>query len=165
MKKILFAISFVLFLIPMVYAHCPLCTAAVGTGIVVTRFYGVDDAIVGIWIGAFIVSTALWLNKAIKKKFIPLQELLLIILALASTIIPLYLAGLIGNMPSKLFGVDKLLLGILAGSLATYLGFFVSNIIKKKREKVLFPFQTIILTLAFLLLSSAIFWLIVSFVK
>jgi hypothetical protein len=148
-----------LLLVSRAYAHCPLCTAAVGTGVAVTRFYGVDDTIVGTWIGAFIISTALWFNKALKKKYIKFQNFLVVVLALMATIVPFYFAGLI-NMQYKLFGIDKLLLGILVGSFVTYFGTFLSDKIRKKGFW--FPFQTIAMVLILLILTSIIFWCVIS---
>ncbi len=55
--------------IPTAYAHCPLCTTAVGVGVAVARFYGVSDLATGAWVGAFITSTALWFSKIIRKRF------------------------------------------------------------------------------------------------
>lgn len=147
-------------LMPAVYAHCPLCTAAVGSGVVVTRFYGIDDAIVGVWIGAFVVSTALWFDQALKKRYksIRFQSLGLVFLALLLTIVPFYFSGLMGQQ--KILGVNKLLVGILSGSIATYAGILVSEKIKKRKGKALFPFQTITIILAFLSLASFLFWCI-----
>ena len=141
------------------FAHCPLCTAAVGTGLLVTRLYGVDDTVVGVWIGAFVVSTALWFGKLIERKYrrLPLHDLILIISGLALTVVPLYYAGLMG-MESRLWGVNKLLLGILVGCLVAYSGISVSGKIKERRGKILFPFQTIAITLASLILVSFVFW-------
>ena len=53
--------------IPGVMAHCPLCTTATIIGVGVTRSFGLDDSIVGVFVGAMIVSSALWLNNALKK--------------------------------------------------------------------------------------------------
>lgn len=164
MKKIIpyFCILIVLILLNVVpvYAHCPLCTAAVATGVITTRYYGVNDSIVGIWIGAFIISTALWFNRILKKKYVPLQPFLLSILALVLTVVPLYFARIITNS-SKILGIDRLLFGILIGSFISYVGVFVSKGIKNKRKKVLFPFQTIVIILVSLIITSLILWLAV----
>jgi|Deesub1362B_J571_1020462.scaffolds.fasta_scaffold00026_30 uncharacterized protein YacL len=142
-----------------VYAHCPLCTAAVGTGLLVTRLYGVDDTVVGVWIGAFIVSTALWFGRLIERRYrrLPLHDFTLIMLGLVLTLLPFYFTGLI-NMQNRLLGLNKLLLGILVGCFVAYSGIFISGKIKEKRGKVLFPFQTIAITLASLILVSFVFW-------
>ncbi len=56
---------------------CPVCTIAVGAGIGLSRWLGVDDLISGLWIGGLIVSligmTILWLNKKnLKNNFLRL---------------------------------------------------------------------------------------------
>src|SRR3989338_3545989 len=55
-------------ILPGVMAHCPLCTAATIVGVGVTRSLGWDDSIVGVFVGAMIVSSALWVNKIFKKR-------------------------------------------------------------------------------------------------
>ena len=141
------------------YAHCPLCTAAVGTGLLVTRLYGVDDTVVGVWIGAFIVSTALWFGRLIERRYrrLPLHDFTLIASGLALTLLPFYFTGLI-TPENRLFGVNKLLLGMLVGCFIAYSGIFISGKIKEKKGRVLFPFQTIAITLASLILVSFVFW-------
>ena len=37
--------------VPLVSAHCPLCTAGAAVGIGVARFYGVNDSIVVLFLG------------------------------------------------------------------------------------------------------------------
>ena len=37
-------------------ALCPVCAIAVGAGIGVSRWLGVDDTITGVWVGGLIVS-------------------------------------------------------------------------------------------------------------
>lgn len=143
---------------PFVSAHCPLCTAAVGAGVAITRFYGVDDMIVGLWIGAFIISTALWFNNVLKKKFIPLQDHLVTLIIFAITIVSFYFGGLFNE--SRILGMDKLLLGIIAGSILVYAGLFISSNVKQlNKNKAVFPFQTIAFILALLAITSAIVWL------
>ena len=84
---------------PKVMAHCPLCTAAVGSGLVIARSMGIDDSIVGIWIGAFIISTALWLNKFLVKRFrtIPFQKTIITVTFFLLTVVPLYFSNMITN--------------------------------------------------------------------
>jgi len=158
MKKILLyvVIGFMLLTgITPVAAHCPVCTAAVGTGVVTARVYGIDDSITGLWIGAFIVTTVLWFNRKLKKRYIPFQGSVLSLIALLITIVPLYSIGIWGNT-----GIGKLLLGILVGSLVTGLASFVSNKVRQKRGRRLFRFQTVAFIVSFLILTSLIFYLI-----
>jgi hypothetical protein len=153
--KLFFSLVFlVMFIIPVVHAHCPLCTAAVGTGLVTARMYGIDDVIVGIWIGAFIISTALWGSILLKRRGIkiPFQDTILTLAAFLLTVVPFYFAGLFRG--GHLFGVDKLLFGTVTGVLVSYAGFYLSGMVKRK--KLLFPYQTIVLTLLLLVLSSLV---------
>ena len=180
MKKLLifiFSMITALFLaLPFVSAHCPLCTAAVGTGVAVTRFYGVDDSIVGLWIGAFVISIALWFDKELKKrnKKIKFQGPILAILSFVLTVVPFYIGGLITSfsmvrsMPEHhsmlglgVLGIDKLLIGIIVGSVLSYLWMNFGSKIRNKKRKLYVPFQTIILTVVTLIVFSLIFYFIV----
>ncbi len=133
-------------------AHCPLCTAAVGSGVAITRFYGIDDSVVGVWIGAFIVSTALWAATKIKKEYVPFQNYVLVTVAFLLTVFPFYYGGLIGDLRYTIFGIDKLLLGMITGTLVTIVAFHIGDMIKKR----VIPFQKIAITLGSLVIVSAV---------
>ncbi len=155
-KKIIltiFGINSLLF--GSVRAHCPLCTAATGAAVAVTRFYGVPDSVVGLWIGAFAVSMVLWLNRILKRQYVPFQGELLTIAAILTTVVPFYFAGLF-NISSTIFGIDKLLFGILLGGFLTWLMPVVSRQIKAVNNKVLFPRQTLILSIVVLIVTSVV---------
>lgn len=144
-----------------VHAHCPLCTGATIVGISIAESYGVDSAITGIWVGAFIISTALWFDRVIKKKYnFPAQSAIISVLAMVLTIVPFYYAKMFIN-PVLIFGIDRLLFGMLAGGLITYGGIELSIAIKNKRGKVLFPYQTIVISLALLSAASGIFFYLI----
>jgi len=51
-----------------VYAVCPICTVAVGAGLGISRWLGIDDSVTGLWIGGLILSSGLWLADWIGKK-------------------------------------------------------------------------------------------------
>ena len=172
-KKLIFIIAFsFLSLIPSVIAHCPLCTVAAGTGVAVARFYGIDDSIVGVFLGAFIISFALWFNKWLKNKTnFHMQTTLLVLVSFLLLVIPLYLSGIITNidmvksMPEHhsilglgRFGIDKLMFGIIAGSIFIWGSFGLSDYVKIKRGKVLFPYQSISFMLITLAVLSAYLW-------
>ena len=69
MKKIFIILMFLLIIPQLVYAHCPLCTGAVGAAAVTANYYGLDNSIIGIFIGAFAISTGLWFGLKVKKKY------------------------------------------------------------------------------------------------
>lgn len=157
-----------------VLAHCPLCTAAAGVGIGAARWLGVDDSIVGLFLGAFIISMGLWFNNILKKRKVnlPFQGFLTVFASFLLTIIPLYLAGVIGNLEIVkslpelsmlglgVFGIDKLLFGTLAGIIFVGLSFSFSDYIKKINGRVLFPYQGILFMIAALFILSGVFWAI-----
>ena len=149
---------------PGVMAHCPLCTAATIIGVGVTRSLGWDDSIVGIFVGAMILSSALWLNNTLKKRNIggsPFLRVSSITLAtFVLTILSFYFAGLFGPANTyRIFGMEKIIFGTFSGAIVSFTAFFISNKVKKKNNgKVLFSYQTMVLTFAVLLLNALLFW-------
>jgi len=135
-----------LLLVQPALAHCPLCTAAAGSGLAFTRFYGVDDVIVGLWLGAFVISSALWLSR-----LLGLSEILSVSVFSVFTILPLYFFGILGNPHYFIFGVDKLLIGFLAGSGIIWL---------IPKIKKFFPYQSLVLSLISLTFLSVVVWLV-----
>ena len=71
-----------------------------------------------------------------------------------SIYMPLLWLGQPGAMLNKVYWINKILFGSTIGGLAALAAFLLHNKIKKIRGKVLFPFQGIAITLAFLLISS-----------
>jgi len=163
-------------LVPSVMAHCPLCTTGAAVGIGFARAYGVDDSIVGLFIGALIVSSALWFNKWLKKKInFPLQEFLLMVISFLLIAVPFYFAGMItdfemvrsmhhhgmenlGVFGLTWLGVDKLLYGMVLGTLVIWGVFAFSDSIKKKRGKVLWNYQGLSFMFIALALFSLVLW-------
>ena len=151
--------------LPAVHAHCPLCTAAVGAAAVTANYLGLDPSIIGIFIGAFGISTGLWIGLKIKR-YIPLQTQLIVLGSFFLTVIPLlglipetaYMPVLVtgspGSILNRVYWVNKLLIGSIIGGLASLLAFWLHTKIKSVRGKVLFPFQGITITITALLIAS-----------
>ena len=165
--------------VPLASAHCPLCTTGAVIGVGFARAYGVDDSIVGLFIGALIVSSALWFNKWLKKKVnFPMQELALVVASFLLLVIPFYYAGLITSidmvksMPTHHgmtgfgilgladFGVDKLLFGIIVGTLVVWGVFSFSDYVKKKNGKVIWPYQGLSFMVIALALLTLVLWVV-----
>lgn len=157
-------ILFSILAIPVVMAHCPLCTGATIVGVGVTRSLGWDDSIVGIFTGAMIISSALWINNMLKRKNIGGNNFLrisgLIIATSLLTILTFYYAGLFGPGNNyRIFGMEKITFGSISGGIISLAIFAISNKIKEKNNgKVLFNYQTMILTIGALILNALIFW-------
>jgi len=145
------------------YAVCPLCTIAVGAGVGLTRSLGVDDIISGIWFGGLVVSTLMWTLNFLKSKHksFKYQEFIVALILYGLVVIPLMATGIIGATDNKLWGIDKLLLGIVVGSIIFSAAVFTNDQLKQGHlGKVYFPFQKVVIPLVFLLLSSLLFYFI-----
>lgn len=179
MKKIFLVLFLPLLLsvliIPSVMAHCPLCTAGAAAGIGFAKAYGVDDSISGLLIGALIASSGLWVNNILKKRKIniPLQAGLLITIMFLLFAVPFYYKGLITNfemvrsMPEHhsmlgmgIYGIDKLLFGMIVGTILLTVVFGISDHVKLKRGKRLFMFQGLVFMVIALAIFSLIFWIL-----
>src|SRR3989338_353340 len=143
LKFLLMPLLSLITIIPNVIAHCPLCTAATIVGVGVTRSLGWDDSIVGVFVGALIVSSALWVNNIFKKRNIGGNAFLRISsIALASfvlTVLSFYFAGLFGPANTyKIFGMERILFGSLSGAIVSFTAFLISNKIKTKNNRNIF---------------------------
>ena len=161
---ILSLISFGLIAAPRVQAVCPVCTVAIVACVGLSRWVGVDDSISGIWIGGLIVSmiawTLSWLNKK-NVKFV-FKKILITAGFYLLTIIPLYYANIMGHPLNKMWGVDKILFGIIVGTIVILLAVSTHNLLKKKNQgKSYFPYQKVALPLLFLIIISLIFHFII----
>jgi hypothetical protein len=147
-----------------VFAVCPVCAVAVGAGVGLSRWLGIDDLISGIWIGGLLVSMTIWLLDYLKKKNIKFKGQLIGVTFLfyALTIGPLYWTGIAGHPYNQYLGVDKLIFGIAVGTVVFFAAVLSHNFLKRKNNnKSYFPFQKVALPLLFLIISSAIFYLII----
>lgn len=169
---LLFILPFFMSGISQAYAVCPVCTVAVGAGVGFSRYLGIDDVISGIWVGGLILSSALWLKDILKdklkkhlkkrtllKKILPIS---VFVLTFVLFIIPLKFAGIIGNELNRYYGIDKVILGILVGSLAFWFGECIHGyLLRKNSNRVYFPFQKVEIPIISLLIATIILYLIV----
>lgn len=167
-KYLLFFVFLALLAVPKAQAVCPVCTIAVGAGVGVSRWLGIDDTISGLWIGGLIVSMIMWtLNWLDKKNIRFAGRVILTVLAYYAIVIwPLFwlkIGGttIMGHPLNKMWGIDKLLLGIIIGSIAFFLGAVWYDYLKKKNDnRAHFPFQKVAMPIAPLIILSAVFYFI-----
>lgn len=165
MKKLFLVFSavaaLVTFLPQAVSAICPICTIAIGAGVGLCRWLGIDDVISGLWIGALIVSMIIWtLNWLVKKQInFKMRSLVVIAVYYLVIIIPLYWSGIIGHPFNKLWGIDKLLLGIIVGGLTLLAGVIAHSLLKKTHQgKSFFPYQKVAAPILCLIIVSLLFY-------
>lgn len=162
MKKI-FSISALVFLISAQLAHavCPVCTVAVGAGLGLAEWLGIDDAISGLWIGALIVSVSVWTINWLNGKNIRFKGRKILVFAAYYLIVigPLWLKGKIGHPLNTLCGIDKLLFGIILGSiLFAVAAIFHIYLFKRNDGKSYFKGQKIAMPVSFLIIASLILY-------
>jgi len=145
-------------------AVCPVCVVAISSGVGLCRWFGVDDAISGLWIGALILAMIIWTLNWMNKRNIHFnfRNPVVFLFFYLIVIWPLYLAGIMGHPSNTVFGIDKILFGIIVGSFILTLGVFANGALKKKNSgKVYFPYQKVVIPVAFLLIASLIFHFII----
>ncbi|TSC96405.1 MAG: Uncharacterized protein Athens071426_184 [Parcubacteria group bacterium Athens0714_26] len=167
MKKIFLSLIFSflagILSVSSAYAFCPVCVVAVGAGVGLARWLGIDDSISGLWIGGLMVSVITWTLDWFNKKNINFRSrrtitvlgYYLILLA------PLYWIGVAGHPFNKLWGIDKILLGVIVGSVFFLLGgLWYSYLKKRNNNQAYFPFQKIVMPVGALVILSFIFYFI-----
>ena len=144
-----------------VRAVCPVCVVAVGAGLGLSRWLGVDDVVSSIWIGAILVALSLWtINWMRKRNWKFSFDTALIFLAYyALTFVPLHYSGLLWHPSNTIWGMDKIIFGTIAGTLVFIAATWLHNLLKKKNGgKSYFPYQKVVLPVAVLLIISSILY-------
>ena len=162
-KKIFLIISAlaVIFLPLSAKAVCPVCTVAVTAGVGLSRWLGIDDTITSLWIGGLTVSMIIWtINWLDKKKIVFMGRKVLVVLMYYFFIyLGLKIPDLIGHPLNTYWGIDKLLLGIIIGSLGFILGAWIYYYLKaKNNDRAYFPFQKVVMPISPLIILSIIFY-------
>lgn len=166
MKKLFLLIlpALSLFFPKTALAVCPVCTIAVGAGLGVSRWLGIDDSVSGIWVGGLIISLSFWLSDWLKKKNVKylakLKERVLVTSSIVVwsllTYLPLWKTGIIGHPYNTIFGMDKLIFGSIIGAGAFFLGVFADKKVREKKGKQLFNFQRVVLPVTALIIASLV---------
>lgn len=163
-----FILSAFLLLLPLTAAKavCPVCTVAVCASVGLSRWLGVDDTITGLWVGGLAISLIAWTINWLNSKNIHFfgRQPLVVLIYLLLIIGPLYYYNMIGQPLNKLWGIDKLLLGIIVGAIGFIFGVWLNNILKKKNNgRAYFPFQKVVMPVGVLLILSGVFYLICTY--
>jgi len=161
-KIVLLSIFLNLIYIKQVSAVCPVCTVAVGAGVGLSRWLGIDDLITGLWAGGLVVSLIMWILNFFKKRNINFKgkEIITILLFYLITILPLYSTNIIGHpLNVFIFGIDKLLFSIIIGSIGFYIGVNFHEYLKdENKDHVYFPFQKVVMPIVPLIILSIFFY-------
>ena len=160
---------FVLLLPGMAFAHCPLCTAGAGIVALGAVKLGMGPISVGIFLGAFAVALGIWFARFLKKRYIPQQKAVLVILSFVTTILPLQ--TVLADYTSLYFPywgeygktllINLFVVGGVIGGLLILSTPYLSRKLTLVRGGVMFPFQGSVITLTLLVSVAGIVELVV----
>lgn len=139
---------------------CAVCTVAVGASLEIARSLGVDDGVVGVWAGAFLVLLGYWTIKWFDKKNWNFKWRNPIILITSVAMIGFmyisqmqYHAEVIG-----IFYLDPFLFSVLIGALVMILASDFYQWMKARNGgHAHFPFEKVVVPVAALLIASLYF--------
>ena len=142
---------------------CPVCAVVIVSGLSISRFFGVKDCVVGIWLGALLLAISSGLVLLLRKKNINNIFLNILIYVLDyCMLIPLY----VGKTPQLIFNakkilfIDEFLFSVLSGSLVLFGSSKLYYYMKNKNGKPHFPFEKVVLPIANLIVLSIVFSII-----
>ncbi len=179
----------VFFLVPSAYlllpsvvsAHCPLCVGGAVVGLSVARFIGVDDAITGLWMAAFLGAISFWFGTFLLRKYgakiskevhkFVKPGIYIGIFGLTIWSFYAFNAWAVSNLKfflinthlSKIMGLDRLTFGLVLGGAIFYLVDIFDNFLIKRNGKVYFPYQRIFFSLGSILLTSIVLFILLNF--
>ncbi len=147
-------------------AVCPVCIVAVGAGLGLSRYLGVDDTVSGVWIGGLTAAVAGWTINWFNKKNWSFgnktwRDVLTVIAYYAMVFWPLISRDMIGHPDNKIYGIDKLAFGAIFGSIAfVVFSLWYINLKKKNNGHAYFPFQKVAMPFSALAFLSLIFYFV-----
>lgn len=145
------------------YAVCPVCVVAVGAGMGLSRKLGVDDTITGVWIGGLTLSIVMWNINWFKKKNIkfPGRNILTFLFYYVLIAVSLRWADLLGTGAKKFAGLDKVVAGVISGTLFFAFGNYYYEYLKNKNNgHAQFPFQKVVVPVTSLIFISIVFYIL-----
>jgi len=148
---------------------CPVCTVTVIAGLGISRFFGIDDLITSLWIGALILSfsfvTINWINKKWPKLAVNKYMLPIIVLTYLLVLVPLKWNGSIGIARNTLLGIDKILFGTTLGSIFFLAGIWADKKVRAVKGKQLFNYQKVVFPITALTIISLVIYYFGGYLK
>lgn len=139
---------------------CAVCTIAVGASLEIARSLGVDDSVVGVWAGAFLVLIGYWTIKWFDKKNWHFKGRNFWILTISVAMIGfIYISEM--KYHAEVIGIlylDPFLFSVLVGAAVIILSSRFYQWMKERNGgHAHFPFEKVVLPVAALALTSAYF--------
>ena len=149
------------------FAHCPLCVAGAAVAAGGAAKFGVSNAAIGIFLGAFAISMGLWFARLIKKQYIPYQNFSIVVFSFVSTIIPMIsmfstqypiyisIIGTYGSILNRTYMIEMFLVTSVIGGLIVYASPLLSSKLTELRGKQI-AYQGIIMNFVLLIFMAGI---------
>ena len=139
---------------------CPVCTVAIVGSLTIARKLGVDDSIVGLWLGALLAMLGYWTIRFLEKRkwTFPGYKLVSMLMWLSS-IGFLYIKELTykPRIILQVFNLDPFLFSTLMGFVALILGVnFYAWMKAKNGGHAHFPFEKVVVPIALLALINVV---------
>lgn len=142
------------FLVPGVYAQCPVCIVTVGGGLLIAKKLGIDDLLVAIWISALNTALSFWIARSMKQRVLK-NPLLWTFGLFITSVAYLYFSKQIGHPTNKLWGLDKVMFGMVIGLVVSLVAIGIDQLLRRTHNgKVYFPYQKVIVPLLLLIAST-----------
>jgi hypothetical protein len=142
-------------------AICPICVIAIGAGLGLSRWLKIDDLVSSVWIGAFLWTLVVWTLHWMRKKNwgFKFDGIVTFLFYYLLTFIGLYYMKFVGIFGNAVFGIDKVILGTIAGTIVLWASLVFHNFLKtKNNNKSFFPYQRVAVPVLALILTSLIFY-------
>ena len=136
----------------------PICAVGIASGLGISRWLGIDDITLGLWIGALILSVSIQLNVFLTKKGKSFPFSFWVIFGGTWILSFLPISKTLTQDPScNIFGFPRVICGSILGALILFLVDGVNNfIIDKHNKKVYFYYQRVIIPIIGLIIVSMI---------
>jgi len=148
-------------------AVCPVCVVAVGAGLGLSRWMGVDDVISSIWIGGLLWGLGVWTVVWLRKKNWGLRFDNWVVMAGYYLLVlgPLYYIDIMGHPLNKIFGMDKILFGTIIGTVVFVAGTRLHEFLKTKNSgKSFFVYQKVVVPISALAIISLLFYFLLPWI-
>ncbi|MDP3917558.1 MAG: hypothetical protein Q8Q30_00050, partial [Candidatus Woesebacteria bacterium] len=131
----------------------------VAGGLGLSRYFGIDDSIIGIWSGGLMVSLTLWTIDWLSRKNWKVPSFLIFSFWVGITYPPLFWAGIIGHPFNRILGIDKLVFGSVLGFFAFLLAVWGNKKVREIKGKQMFAFQKVVFPVTALTILSLVLYL------
>ena len=136
----------------------PVCAIGIASGLAISRWLGIDDLTLGLWIGALILSFSIQFNIFLDKKGKSFPYSFWVIFLGTSALSFLPILKTITSDPScNILGFPRVICGSILGALMLFLVDKINLfIIDKHNKKVYFYYQKVIIPIIALIIVSMI---------